>query len=228
MRSPQFPISLFRKWPRLPFTARIERYKWSLQARSLSLQGWGLIDLPLRASNEGSPRPRVARAQKIISPHPLLVFVARLSARGWNPVALAFLPQGFARKPEDLRAGRAAAVHSLQHRQDIVFLELFPRRRQRSQRALLALLPRQPFAAESARFLWCPACKRTGLEPAQIGRLDRFTIPPQCHRTLDHVLHLSHVPWERIAQEEFTRHGRKSFQRLIHLAGTRLQDMLDI
>jgi hypothetical protein len=44
----------------------------SLQARSLSLQGWGLIDLPLRASNEGSPRPRVARAQKIISLHPLL------------------------------------------------------------------------------------------------------------------------------------------------------------
>ena len=36
------------------------------------LQGWGLIDLPLRASNEGSLRPRVARAQKIISLHPLL------------------------------------------------------------------------------------------------------------------------------------------------------------
>jgi hypothetical protein len=29
------------------------------------------MDLPLRASNEGSPRPRVARAQKIISLHPL-------------------------------------------------------------------------------------------------------------------------------------------------------------
>src|SRR5262245_913402 len=28
-------------------------------------QGWGLIDLPLRASNEGLLRPRVARAQKI-------------------------------------------------------------------------------------------------------------------------------------------------------------------
>jgi hypothetical protein len=42
----------------------------SLQARLFSLQGWGLIDLPLRASNEGLPRPRVARAQKIISPHP--------------------------------------------------------------------------------------------------------------------------------------------------------------
>jgi len=36
------------------------------------LQGWGLIDLPLRASNEGLLRPRVARARKIISPHPLL------------------------------------------------------------------------------------------------------------------------------------------------------------
>ena len=34
-------------------------------------QGWGLIDLLLRASNEGSPRPRVARAQKIIRLHPL-------------------------------------------------------------------------------------------------------------------------------------------------------------
>ncbi len=34
-------------------------------------QGWGLIDVPLRASNEGSLRPRVARAQKIISLHPL-------------------------------------------------------------------------------------------------------------------------------------------------------------
>ena len=86
------------------------------QARSFCLKGWGLVDLPLRVSNEGLLRPRVARAQKIISPHPLLLFVARLAARGWNPVALALLPQGFARKPEDLRAGRAAAVHSLQHR----------------------------------------------------------------------------------------------------------------
>ena len=43
----------------------------SLQARSLPLQGWGLIDLLLRASNEGSLRPRVARAQKIIRLHPL-------------------------------------------------------------------------------------------------------------------------------------------------------------
>ena len=43
----------------------------SLQACSLSLQGWGLIDLRLRASNEGLLRPRVARARKIISLHPL-------------------------------------------------------------------------------------------------------------------------------------------------------------
>jgi hypothetical protein len=35
-------------------------------------QGWGLSDLPLRASNEGLLRPRVARAQKIIRLHPLL------------------------------------------------------------------------------------------------------------------------------------------------------------
>ena len=37
---------------------------------SRSLQGWGLIELLLRASNEGSPRPRVARAKKIIRLHP--------------------------------------------------------------------------------------------------------------------------------------------------------------
>ncbi|MBU6479390.1 MAG: Fic family protein [Nitrospirae bacterium] len=35
-------------------------------------RGWGLIDVPLRASNEGLLRPRVARAQKIISRHPLI------------------------------------------------------------------------------------------------------------------------------------------------------------
>jgi hypothetical protein len=60
------------EWPRLPSTARIERYTCSLQACSFSLQGWGLIDLLLRASNEGLQRPRVARAQKIIRLHPLL------------------------------------------------------------------------------------------------------------------------------------------------------------
>ncbi len=43
----------------------------SFQACSFFLQGWGLIDLPLRASNEGLRRPRVARAQKIIRLHPL-------------------------------------------------------------------------------------------------------------------------------------------------------------
>jgi PleD family two-component response regulator len=37
---------------------------------SLPRQGWGLIDLPLRASNEGLLRPCVARAQKIIRFHP--------------------------------------------------------------------------------------------------------------------------------------------------------------
>ncbi len=60
------------EWPRLPFTARIGRYTCPLQACSFSLYGWGLVDLPLRASNEGLPRPRVARAQKIIRLHPLL------------------------------------------------------------------------------------------------------------------------------------------------------------
>src|SRR5437763_2603182 len=49
-------------------------------------QGWGLIDLPLRASNAGSPRPRVARAQKIIRLHPLLC------SGGKEPTWLSVLP----------------------------------------------------------------------------------------------------------------------------------------
>ena len=65
---------------RLFFTARIERCSCSFQACSFSLQGWGLIDLPLRASNEGSPRPRVARAQKIIRLHPIINAVERRAA----------------------------------------------------------------------------------------------------------------------------------------------------
>src|SRR5438132_3990397 len=38
----------------------------SFQARLFSLQGLGLIDLGPRAAKEGSPRPRVARAQESI------------------------------------------------------------------------------------------------------------------------------------------------------------------
>ena len=69
------------------FTARIERpplYRGGSASKkgiwhSLPIipsllvisEGWGLIDLPLRASNEGSLRPRVARAQEIIRLHPL-------------------------------------------------------------------------------------------------------------------------------------------------------------
>src|SRR6185295_10902394 len=68
----------------------------SLQSRLLFLQGWGLTDLPLRetfspahplarrdvpfAQARGSLRPRVARAQKIISLHPLLtVLIPRIA-----------------------------------------------------------------------------------------------------------------------------------------------------
>jgi hypothetical protein len=85
-------------------TAAVERgFSYSLQACSLSLQGWRLIDLPLRASfspathwllfhppalslprqplrpwtchepGKGLPRPRVERAQKIIRIHPASV-----------------------------------------------------------------------------------------------------------------------------------------------------------
>ena len=49
------------------------------QACSFSLQGWGLTDLPLRASNEGLLRPRVARAQEINSLHPLPLLNLRSS-----------------------------------------------------------------------------------------------------------------------------------------------------
>jgi hypothetical protein len=78
-------MSLFVGWPRLPFTARIERYVCSFQACLFSLQGWRLTDLPLRASNEGSPRPRVARAQKIIRLHPIL---CSASKKGTWPLPL--------------------------------------------------------------------------------------------------------------------------------------------
>ena len=67
-------LSILSEGAGIVSTARIERYTCPLQARSFSLQGWGLIDLPLRASNEGFLKPRVARAQKIISPHPYPIF----------------------------------------------------------------------------------------------------------------------------------------------------------
>ena len=80
---------------RLSFTARIERAR-STQLIHPSLlvlsQGWGLIDLPLRASNEGSPRPRVARAQKIIRLHPLLC--SGSTGPTWVPF-LSFSPCAF-------------------------------------------------------------------------------------------------------------------------------------
>ncbi len=79
--------------------AAVERgYRYSLQARSLSLQGWGLIDLPLRASNEGLLRPRVARAQKIIRLYPLLY-----SASKKGGLATPLLEAGVARAPRALR-----------------------------------------------------------------------------------------------------------------------------
>ena len=62
-------------------TARIERYNCPFQACSLSLEGWVLNDLPLRASNEGSLRPRVARAQKIIRPQPLTCSASKRTIR---------------------------------------------------------------------------------------------------------------------------------------------------
>ena len=59
-------------------------------------QGWELIDLPLRASNEGLLRPRVARAQKIIRLHPLLCSGSKGPARvSFHPFSsCAFCEQG--------------------------------------------------------------------------------------------------------------------------------------
>ncbi|HEX6824680.1 MAG TPA: hypothetical protein VF077_00075, partial [Nitrospiraceae bacterium] len=51
-------------------------------------KGWGLIDLPLRASNEGLLRPRVARAQKIIRLHPLPPLLMGNSPRPLTTVTL--------------------------------------------------------------------------------------------------------------------------------------------
>jgi hypothetical protein len=49
-------------------------------------QGWGLIDLPLRASNEGLLRPRVARAQKDHqAPSPPLFWEHRINVGGLHP-----------------------------------------------------------------------------------------------------------------------------------------------
>src|SRR5580765_4877861 len=63
-------------------TPAVERdLKYSFQARLFPLQGWGLIDLPLRAFNAGSPRPRVAREQKIIRLHPTLCSASRRTTR---------------------------------------------------------------------------------------------------------------------------------------------------
>src|SRR5512134_2697865 len=52
--------------------------------------GWGLIDLLLRASNEGLLRPRVARAQKIIGLHP---FLCSASKKGTWPLPCSLFQQ---------------------------------------------------------------------------------------------------------------------------------------
>ncbi len=56
-----------------PLTARIERpssFRMILPSSLVTFSGMGLIDLPLRASNEGLLRPRVARALEINRLHP--------------------------------------------------------------------------------------------------------------------------------------------------------------
>ena len=81
-------------------------------ARYLSRDG-GLIDLPLRAFNEGSPRPRVARAQKIISLHPLLCSASKKDI--WPlPFYCSYFTQsqgrGQAESPDCARSDRARSA----------------------------------------------------------------------------------------------------------------------
>ena len=66
------PDSLHKEWPGWPSLRALRNHVPMMFLPSLLVisQGWGLIDLPLRASNEGFLKPRVARAQKIISLHP--------------------------------------------------------------------------------------------------------------------------------------------------------------
>jgi hypothetical protein len=74
------------------------------------LQGWGLIDLPLRASNEGLLRPRVARAQKIIRLHPLPVLRARRAPGRFcsiPPSCSRLSLQGWAGRSSNARVERA-------------------------------------------------------------------------------------------------------------------------
>ena len=69
------------EWSRLPFTVRASNDRYAPPSLLIVFQGWGLIDLPLRASNEGLPRPRVARAQEIIRLHPFLCSASRRTTR---------------------------------------------------------------------------------------------------------------------------------------------------
>jgi len=66
-------LSLHRvAWSILKCARRTSTIKCSFRACSPSLLEGGLFGLPLRASNEGLRRPRVARAQKTIRLHPFL------------------------------------------------------------------------------------------------------------------------------------------------------------
>ena len=61
--------------------ARVQRLLMLPPSSLVLSQGWGLIDLLLRASNEGLLRPRVARARKIIRLHPLRCSASRRMTR---------------------------------------------------------------------------------------------------------------------------------------------------
>ena len=68
----RFPITLLEGMANAVLYCAHRTITCSFQACSFNSMGMGATDLPLRASNEGLRRPRVARAQKIIRPHPLL------------------------------------------------------------------------------------------------------------------------------------------------------------
>jgi hypothetical protein len=102
----------------MPFTARIERpSSFSMILPSLlvlfSRKG-GLIGLPLRVSNEGLPRPRVARAQETIR-LPFSSLQARsLSLQGWGLIDLPLRAsnEGLLR-PRVARAQKIIRLHPL-------------------------------------------------------------------------------------------------------------------
>jgi len=124
MHSPCHRTFSLKRVAGLSFPARVERAQFhrarsaskkdGLAAPFISFRGcclltvssrWGVIDLLLRASNEGSPRPRVARARKIIRLHSLACSAS--TAEPFTPLSLPLLqPALVARPPLSFHRGQ--------------------------------------------------------------------------------------------------------------------------